>query len=213
LKYGADLVGGRAVIVPDEFEYFPVCDNTDYGAQPPVFVLDDANRSDSYLLFSKNDGFRFCWNWRYLYSAALVGAAARFNPNIEFAEDGAYMLDIFHRAHRIVVIRAPVVFHRISPSSITHQGFDQRRFYWFPTYLNFIHRHLADKYDDRFWREFFSGFMLFLFFESFVQPMRKTQYRKEAAAALRTVYGTPALPLKYLPFRSRMLIFLFVKGF
>jgi glycosyltransferase EpsJ len=210
-EHQANIVGGRAVPVSEEFRYLPIRDDNEYNIKTPMLVGGATTEILIKLLSARDENFKWLWIWRYLFRRQLL-QGKWFIEELWFGDDICFMLSVMHCAQKIAVVNVPVNLHRLSKNSITQQRFNPERFRWFGVALRAMHE-LRSDYSKKFWEVFYKSFMKYVFADGFSRPMKNPEFRQSAASVIREVYGTPAFPVKYLTRFQRILLWLFVRGF
>jgi glycosyltransferase involved in cell wall biosynthesis len=191
---GADMVGGRTLIVREDFTFVP-SKNQSWSMQPFMF------REKANDLIGMNKDFNWCWVWRRIYKRELIGDT-RFIPEFtSFGDDIGFMLDISHKTHKMVESLNVFCCHRQHPDSIVSSHFDKSFFEWFPILFGHIKNSLLDKYDHAFFHFFYNTIFFYLLVEMVVKPVRNKILLAEGKKIL--IESCRLIPLRYLNFKNR----------
>ncbi|MDR2413138.1 MAG: glycosyltransferase family 2 protein [Rickettsiales bacterium] len=209
VQNNADIVGGGGVRVFDDFKPMPAA-----APEPanPQFIFFSNSCEDIIKMSMLGETHRFVWVWRRLFRRDLIGSL-RFDEALYPGEDTCFMFELIPRAARICESRAMVVFHRLSKTAVSNAAFNQKYFaYATPTLLRM--RKIMDAYyQPAFHKYFYSKFLDLIMTETVCKSLMSGRLMRQAAAVLRPVFGTRALPLKYMPFVRRVIFWLFMKVF
>ncbi|MBQ8294193.1 MAG: glycosyltransferase family 2 protein [Alphaproteobacteria bacterium] len=206
----AGIVGGGGMRVPDEFK---LGDDTPtaYFVSPP-FIMLHSNPVDIMKMFYLGEAYRFVWVWRRLFRRGLL-EKIRFDEELYPGEDTCFMLEILPHARRIVETKSIVVYHRMARTAVSSAPFNQKSIAYIPPTLRRIRWIMDTYYPPKFQREFYKSFMEMIMFETVVKSMTRGRMMRQAAQVLRTVYGRPECPTKYLSPVKRLILWLFIRVF
>lgn len=192
----ADMAGGRAHLVNDEFKFKP--------NPKAMFSIENFGLSknpERFLLLHKNHAW--VWIWRRIYKRELIGDT-RFLPEFtSFGDDLTFMLDISYRTKTCAECSNICVYHRVHDDSITTKKFSADNFTWFPTYFKYIKEYLLDKYDHIFWRKFYNDSFMYLISETIVKTKENNTAQAQAKETL--IESCKYIPRRYLRFKYRFL--------
>ncbi len=193
---GADMAGGRAHLVNDEFKFKP---NTKAMFSIENFAL--SKNPERFLLLPKNHSW--VWIWRRIYKRELIGDT-RFLPEFtSFGDDLTFMLDISYRAKTCAECSNICVYHRVHDDSITAKKFCADNFTWFTTYFKHIKENLIDKYDHVFWYKFYNDTFKYLLIETIFKPKANNTAQLQAKQTL--IESCKHIPRRYLRIRYKFL--------
>lgn len=192
----ADMVGGGAQMVPEQFHFIPTKNTT-------WTVSMTGGISKPSLFLMAPTAHKWCWLWRRIYKRSFI-AQTRFQPCFTtFGDDLTFMLEICYRAQLMVETNNVSVYHRTHPNAITTSEFDPHYFDWFPTYFKYIRENLLDKYDTNFWRSFFQNSFYYLMVETISKPKKYNKYQYQAKQAF--IASCREISPRYLTFKQRIL--------
>ncbi len=206
----ADIVSGGGVVVNEDFTLNRQSNNINYANMP--FNLYNNNTESLIAMTQMGDGHRLVWVWRRLFRRECIGDV-RFDEKLYPGEDTTFMFEIIPRAPRMVESLSMVVYHRISPSCISSADFNQKQFAWIVPTLYRL-RDIMDKYyHPVFQRWFYKHYCLLVLRETVYRSMGFGRMMHQVADMLRPIYGKRVFPTKYLSFRKRLILWLFLKVF
>ncbi|MDR0741737.1 MAG: glycosyltransferase [Rickettsiales bacterium] len=195
LSTDADMVGAQTTIVPDNFKFIPM-------RSPAITPMPFAWQSKANIYLSWDKSFNWCWIWRRIYKRDLIGST-RFVAELRtLGDDLCFMLDICHKASRIVETPLISTYHRVHAASVTKVWFSERNFSFFPKMFRHIRENLLDEYDRDFWTFYFNDTFRYMIGETIFKPSRLRVLQAEARSALRE--SVRLIPKKYLNFKNRV---------
>lgn len=196
-KTNADMAGGAAHIVNDEFAYIP---SKQIALPQEHFGV----HNNPLALLLAPMSHKWCWLWRRIYRRDLIGDT-RFLPEFTgLGEDLTFMLDICWRAKNLVETSTITVYHRSHHGAITNSDFDEHFFTWFVPYFKHIGEHVVDKYDTTFLRVYYQNSFMYMLNETVVKPKHYKRFSAQGKAVL--IDACKYIPRKYLRFRQRILV-------
>lgn len=205
----ADIVGGGGVRVPNDFS--PVNESNKNFINPPFNVF--SNTIEELKHFATiGDRYRIVWIWRRMFRRDVIGNT-RFDERLYPGEDTCFMFEIFPKACRIVETPAMVVFHRTAPTSVSFANFNQKYFTYISPTLEHLRQIMDNLYPKSFQKWFYIQYMDLVFQETIYKSLKLGRLMHQVADHLRPIYGTRVLPTKYLPWRKRLMFWLFMKVF
>ena len=209
VKHGADIVGGYAVKVRDDFH--PVFEHQKTIIPQPFFI----DTGSEYLWRSINDvsqDYKFVWVWRQMFRRDVL--AEKFFPeDIWPNEDALFMLDILHNINKVALINIPVVYHRKSKTSASNAWLSQDIVTCHVELLKrarlVMDNYASEKTQNLVMKHLTKG----MFVNMISKTMDAGKFRKVAAMEIKKIYRTPDFPRKYLNWRQRIIIWLFLMSF
>ena len=191
----ADMVGAQTAMVPDNFKFTPALN-------PGIAPVPFSWQAKTNVFLSLGKSFNWCWIWRRIYKRELIGPVRFINEFKTIGDDIGFMLDICHKASRIVETPAISTYHRTHNASITNKGFSADYFEFFPVLFRHINDNLLDKYDSYFWTFYFNDVFRYLITETIFRPTRYRILQTEARQVLRE--SVRLVPKKYLNRKNRI---------
>ncbi|MDR0741424.1 MAG: glycosyltransferase family 2 protein [Rickettsiales bacterium] len=189
---GADIVGGRAMVVETNFKFVPIGNIK--------ISVDDFHvfRNPADLICVPQE-FNWCWIWRRIYKRKTIGDA-RFLPEFKaMGDDLFFMLQVSHRTLLFAESRNIAIFHRKSPFSISANRTGPESFQFFPRLLDSAAQ-LESKYSGRFWRVFYDAMFMYLMDETIVKNKLRIEARNVLSACC------CLFPSRYLSFKKRFFL-------
>lgn len=209
----ADIVGGGGVRVPDDFQLNATC--SDNFTSPP-FIFLQFNDQDLVKMDYLGETHRMVWVWRRLYRREIIGNI-RFDEELYPGEDTCFIYEVLPRAKRIAECRGMVVYHRLSRRSlsalVSAGTCEPRLFTWVPPTLRRLRKIMDTFYSETYRRHFYSFYLDFILVTLVIDPLVTGRMVRVAGEVLGQVYGTDAMPTKYLKWNKRLLLWMFMKVF
>ncbi|MDR1361522.1 MAG: glycosyltransferase [Rickettsiales bacterium] len=209
IQNNADIVGGGGVSVYDDFKL--VSATSGNFANPP-FNIFGTNAADLIKMTELDETHRMVWVWRRLFRRQTIGGV-RFYEDLFPGEDTCFIFQVLPNAARIVESRAMVVYHRNSNTSVSRATFNQKSFSYLTPTLQRLRQIMDSGYPPLYQNYFYKKYMDLVMNEIVLKPIFFGRLCRQAAAHLKPVYRTRALPLKHLPFLRRIIFWLFMKVF
>lgn len=205
----ADIVGGGGVMVPDTFKLGNT--NTQNFTNPP-FIMLNFNVQDIIKMEMLGETHRLVWVWRRLFRREVL-ETVRFDEKLYPGEDTCFIYEALPHARLIVESQGMVVYHRYANRSVSNAPFNQKSTSWLPPTLKRL-RWIMDKYYHKVYQKhFYKSYCDMVVYETVVKTLYNGRMMHQVAAQLDEVYGTPALPTKYMSIRRRFILWLFMKIF
>lgn len=207
-RHDADLVGGAAIIVPENFRYMPSSARFDFQATAPLAVF--RGSEDVLISFSKTydmfgEEYKTIWIWRQLFRRALI-ADHSFVNGLCPGDDICFMLDIYNYARCVVVTRFPTTYHRLSATSLMNNGLNRSQISFFVPALRYIRDNVRDRYPDWFMNNFYNSFARYLFTFSLMMPVKEKSFRDAAAVAMNDIMKEGLVRRDFFTWFQRLLI-------
>jgi glycosyltransferase involved in cell wall biosynthesis len=211
----ADLVGGAAAMVPEDFS-FSKSRAKNLKKKPRLrktIILAGRGVEGFHRSMSLGQEFKWVWIWRQLFRKDLV-RNKRFVESLYIGDDICFMMDVMHDIKKFVITSFIVNSHRLSNTSIMNSGnWGPRKFEHFPTTMNYIYQNVKDKYPGWFMDGVYQGLVRYLYEEVFINAMKAGKFQPQAAGVMRRLYGTPAMPKRYFGRLQRFVIWLFTRAY
>lgn len=192
-----DVAGGVAKFVNGHFRWGK--SNEKWNAENYTVGSDFSK-----MLMAKSDQ-KWIWIWRRIYKRSLFDGV-RFVPEMKInGDDILFMLDIAYKTRGFAESKTPVVYHRVHPLSITFTSneLNRERVGVFPNLFKRIRDCVIDKYDVRFLRALYTDLFSYMCKECLFKQNLNDMDAKFIRKILRE--SCHAIPLKYLPFKQRIL--------
>lgn len=209
-KYDADIVGGSAVIVNENFVYMPVKDSKiQLNNCIPLHIFDGNDKvlnSFTDKTYEKlGEAYKPIWIWRQIFRRDML-KDVRFVPHLFPGDDICFILDFYQYAKRAIIIPLPITFHRISRTSVMNNGLKDNQITFFLPALEYIKYHIMPKCSDKFTDSFYKMFTGYFFEFSLLIPVKKRHYREIAAQTLYKTMHEKLIPRKYFTLFQIILI-------
>jgi glycosyltransferase involved in cell wall biosynthesis len=198
LENDADIVGGRIL-------YGDMGRTENH--TPRIRIYDDYRHDFVKSLYENNADLAFIT--RRLFRRRIL-CDVRFVPDLNWAEDSIFILDIMPNAHTFIETDIPMYFYNMVPGSLTHSRFSSRDFEFLARMLRHLHDEtFADaKYDHKTKKWIYQKLYDLIYDRIIRQSLVHPQFRPRISRILNDIYGTEIMPRKYFTFRQRLGVFL-----
>lgn len=209
VQNNAAVAGGGGVQVPNDFILLDV---PPLNSTNPLFKVFGNSVTDLMNISSMGSEYRVVWVWRRLFRRDVIGDL-RFDEELYPGEDTCFMLEVLPRCGRIVESRAMVVYHRASLTAVSNAVFNQKFFAYITPTMRRIRWIMDAFYPKSFQKWFYKLYMDLVINETIVRSMKHGRLMGAVTDHLRPIYGTRVLPTRYMPWRKRLIFWLFMKVF
>lgn len=199
-KTGADLVNGAAVTVPDNFKFEKkLPKKLTVNKAQPIMISDGhenvlRNFCTSYNVFGEN--YKNVWIWHQLFHRDII-ERVRFVPGLCPGDDICFILDVFQYVNKLVMIWAPITYHRLSSTSVMNNGLSAGQIDFFLPTLEYIRDNVVNKYPAWFIDSFFYSFAGYFFDYMLLVPLHQRMCRNVAGNTLKEIIRRNLFPKKY----------------
>ncbi len=210
-QYSADITYGTCAYIPDNYKHKKIIQKRpDIRFTKQLFF---GGKSDyDKLLDIDRKKFNFCWSWLCLFPRELLNGIL-WDVKIYRDSDSAFMIDVLANADSVVVVDMLVSLHRDSSASLSRSGFNAKLVSYVPELLKHVYNPLHFKIKGKFEKRFYKYTLMLLFIRNIIEPFNKKSLINESVSAIKEIYGKPELPLKYLSFYKRIMLWFFIRGF
>ncbi len=205
----ADIVGGGGVRVYDDFK-LSATDSKNF-TNPP-FIIFGFNDVDLVKMEFLGETHRMVWLWRRLFRREVL-ENVRFDEKLYPGEDTCFIFEALPHARRIVECRGMVVYHRAAQRSVSSAPFNQKSYTWVVPTMKRLHWIMNTFYSKKYRKHFYGSYMEMMVLESVIKPLTHGRMMYDAAQHLSEIYGTDVFPTKYMKWRHRLILWLYMKIF
>lgn len=197
MSYGADIVGGRMMHVPENYKFIKT---DEFIAAYPVSCFDVTFEN----IINNSKAHRFPWIWRRIFRRSII-SDIRFPEHIYREEDACWLMGVWLNARRAVEVGGYVYKYRNNVRECaTNQNVHN-----VILVCRYIESNFTNRYPQFFWKYFFTDYMNY-FISDCVWPFWKEKRKidSDVFASLRRIYRSPAMPRKYVSRKNRFRMWL-----